>query len=219
MRGMPAAITRTFAAAMLAAGLAACSGMDITSSDTLTPSAPRRLATGGSELLTSSQTLTPTGATGVNAVTYSVTMPASGPIYLTFNGRINWASTAGNSNVLKIEVNGITVDSTYKSSPRSYTYAGSWSEPYFDNRGGSYGQPEYLWGLFWSPDFTANTSSGNSYYVSSPSNPYYYELNITGLIRYSQANNIVIRNLGGWVTSLTGNQPNAVLQNITVRNY
>ncbi len=219
MKGTPAPITRTLFAAVLAAGLAACSDMDITNSDTLRPAAPRRLASGGSELLTSSQTLTPTGATGVNAVTYSVTMPASGPIYLTFNGRINWANTAGNSNVLKIVVNDITVTGTYKSSPSSYTYSGGWSEPYYDNRGGSYGQPEYLWGLFWSPDFSANTNSSNSYYVTSPSNPYYYEFNITGLVRYSQANNITIRNLGGWVTSLTGNQPNAVLQNISVRNY
>jgi hypothetical protein len=217
MKGMPAAITRTLAAAALAAGLAACS--DVTTSDPLSPSTPRRLVTGGSELLTSSQTLTPTGSTGVNAVTYSVTMPASGPIYLTFNGRINYGSTAGNSNVLKIVVNDITVTGTLKSSPSSYTYAGSWSEPYWDNRGGSYGQPEYLWGLFWSPDFSSNTNSGNSYYVSSPSNPYYYEFNITGLVRYSQANNITIRNLGGWVTTLTGSQPNAVLQNISVRNY
>ena len=217
MKGMPAIITRTFVAAVLAAGLAACS--DVTSSDTLSPSVPRRLAAGGIEPLTSSQTLTPAGSTGVNAVTYSVTMPASGPIYLTFNGRINYASTAGNSNVLKIVVNGITVTGTYKSSPTSYTYSGSWSEPYYDNRGGSYGQPEYLWGLFWSPNFSANTVSGGSYYVSNTSTPYYYEFNITGLIRYSQANNITISNLGGWVTSLTGIQPNAVLENITLRNY
>ncbi|HEX6749398.1 MAG TPA: hypothetical protein VF092_19035 [Longimicrobium sp.] len=217
MKGMPAAITRTVAAALLAAGLAACSDMDITSSETLSPKAPRRLASGGSELLTSSQTLTPSGSTGVNAVTYSVTMPASGPIYLTFNGRIDWPSTAGNSNVLKIVVNGITVTGTLKSAPASYSY--SWgSEPYWDNRIGS-AQPETLWGLFWSPDFTANTVSTNGYYVTSPSNPYYYEFDVTGLIRYSQANNITISNLGGWVKTLTGNQPNAVLQNISLRNY
>ncbi|HSU14966.1 hypothetical protein [Longimicrobium sp.] len=217
MKGMPAAITRTFVAAVLAAGLGACS--DVTSSDVgRGPSAPRRLATGGSELLTSSQTLTPVGSTGVNAVTYSVTMPASGPIYLTFNGRIDWPNTAGNSNVLKIVVNDIVVSGTYKSSPASYSY--SWgSEPYWAFRGASYGQPEYLWGLFWSPNFSQNTVSSDGYYVTSPSNPYYYEFNITGLVRYSQANNITIRNLGGWVKTLTGNQPNAVLQNITVRNY
>jgi hypothetical protein len=121
--------------------------------------------------------------------------------------------------VLKIVVNGITVTGTYKSSPTSYTYSGSWSEPYYDNRGGSYGQPEYLWGLFWSPDFSANTVSSNGYYVSNTSTPYYYEFNVTGLIRYSQANNITLSNLGGWVTSLTGMQPNAVLENIYVRNY
>ena len=160
MKGMPAVITRTLAAAVLAAGLAACS--DITTSEPLSqkPSTPRRLLAGGSQLLTSSQTLTPTGSTGVNAVTYSVTMPASGPIYLTFNGRIDWPNTAGNSNVLKIVVNDIVVSGTYKTSPSSYSY--SWgSEPYWDNRGGSYGQPEYLWGLFWSPDFSQNRVSSN----------------------------------------------------------
>lgn len=211
-----AALTRTVAAA-LAVSLAACS--DITTSDPLSPEAskPRLLTAGGSYLLTSSQTITP--GVGVNAVTYNVTMPASGPIYLTFNGRINWPNTAGNSNVLKIEVNGVTVQGTLKSAPQAYTYGGSWSEDYYAWRGQSYGQPEPLFGLFWSPDFSANRNSSNSYYVSSPSNPYFYEFNITGLIRYSQANNITLRNLGGWVTSLTGNTPNAVLENLTLRNY
>jgi len=215
MRRTFAAVTRAFAA-VLAVGLAACS--DITTSDPLAPeqSRPRLLTAGGSQLLTSSQTLTP--GVGVNAVTYSVTMPASGPIYLTFNGRIDWPNTAGNSNVLKIEVNGVTVDSTRKTAPTSYTYSGGWGERYYDWRGQSYGQPERLWGLFWSPDFVQNTSSSNSYYVTS-ANPYYYEFDITGLVRYSQANNITIRNLGGWVTSLTGNTPNAVLQTVNLRNY
>jgi hypothetical protein len=54
--------------------------------------------------------------------------------------------------------------------------------------------------------------------LSGPSRVF-FEFNITGLVRYSQANNITIRNPGGWVTSLTGNQPNAVLENASVRNY
>jgi hypothetical protein len=217
MKGTLANITRALVAGLTLAAAAACSDAG-SSPVTADGAGPRLLTAGGYQLLSSSTTLTPSA--GLNAVSYTVTMPSTGPIYLSFYGRINWPSTAGNSNVLEVLVNGVAVTSSHKSWPTSYSYAnqGGYTEPYYDNRGSGWGQPTSLWGLFWSPDLNANNNSSNTYYVSH-GNAYSYDFDITSLVNLGGSNTITLTNRGGWVTSATGNTPSAVLQNITLRNY
>jgi hypothetical protein len=214
MRGTLATAARTFAAA-LAIGLAACS--DDTTAPLSPEGGPRRLTAGGSALLASSVSLTP--GTGLNSVTYTVTMPSSGPIRLSFDGRIDWPYTAGNSTVLEVLVNGIPVTTNYKSYPPSYYYANQGrTEAYYANRGSAWGQPGSLWGLFWSPDFSQNNNPSDWYYVNHGS-AYLYNFTISALVNYGQTNNITLRNLGNWVTVATGNTPNVILQSVTLRNF
>jgi hypothetical protein len=216
MNGTLGNITRTLVAGLALAMTAACSD---SSTSPVSPEGakPRLLSAGGYQLLSSGTTLTPTS--GLTGVSYTVSMPASGPIYLSFTGRINWSSTAGNSNVLEILVNGNPVQLAHKTWPQSYWYSNQgFGEDYYDDRGLGWGQPGYLWGLFWSPNFSANNTSSNSYYVSH-ANAYSYDFDITNLINLGQSNTIALNNRGGWVVTATGNTPSVVLQNIAVRNY
>lgn len=209
-------LTRTLVAGLALTAAAACSdgGGSLVGPD---GAKPRLLSAGGYQLLSSGTTLTP--SSGLTGVSYTVAMPSSGPIYLSFAGRLNWSSTAGNSNVLEILVNGVPVTANMKTWPTSYYYSNQgWSEPYYDNRGSSWGQSTSLWGLFWSPDFSSNNNWSNSYYVSHGA-AYSYDFDITSLINLGQSNTITINNQGGWVVTATGNTPSAVLQNIAVRNY
>jgi hypothetical protein len=217
MNGTLARITRTVAAGFALAIAAACS--DAGGGNPVSPNdaQPRLLTAGGYQLLSSSTTLHP--STGLTAVTYTIGMPASGPIRLSFTGRINWSNTAGNSNVLEILVNGNPVTLSNKLAPQAYLYSNlGFSEDYYDDRGAGWGQPGFLWGLFWSPDFSANNIPSNSYFVWH-GDAYSYDLDITNLVNFGASNTIKFSNRGGWVVTATGNTPNVVLQTVAVRNF
>jgi hypothetical protein len=199
-------LARTFVAATVLLGAAACADA---SNPVSPPARSHHLAANSTVTLSTGTTL------GVgSSVTYGESMPSSGTIYLRFDGRINYASTIGNSNILDIEVNGtpVTISPTKGS---TYTYGNQGrSENYFDNRGRSTGPS--LWGLFWSPDFSSNASSSDYYYVSSGS-PYTYEYNISSYINYGQTNTITLKNDSGWLQTITGLTPNVVFQNIQLQ--
>lgn len=176
---------------------------------------PRLLVYGGTETL----------ATGLNlnngsSVSWNVSMPSSGTIRLSFDARINYGSTAGNSTILELKVNGTPVTaSLLHNKGTSYTYPnrGNQTESYYANRGSGWGQSTSYWGLFWSPNFSANNTSSNSYYVSG-GKAYNYVLTISGLVNYGQVNTIEMVNQGAWVQSATGNSPTIVLQNVKVES-
>ncbi|HYR11240.1 MAG TPA: hypothetical protein VEQ60_25895 [Longimicrobium sp.] len=198
----------------LAAGLTACS--DGSAPLVPTPQTPPRLLVyGGTETLASGLNLT-----NGSSVTWNVSMPSSGTIRLSFDGRINYGSTAGNSTILQLKVNGTPVTANLlfnKDSIYTYPNRGNLKENYFANRGAGWGQADRYWGLFWSPNFTANNSSSNQYYVSG-GKAYNYVLTITGLVNYGQVNTIEMVNQGAWVQSATGNSPTIVLQNVKVQS-
>ena len=201
-------LARTFVAVTVTLGAAACAE----SSDPVSPHGrPHHLAANSTVTLSTGTTL------GVgSSVTYGESMPSSGTILLRFDGRINYSSTAGNSTILEIQVNGTPV-TVSPSKGSTYTYGNqSRTENYYDNRGSSYGQSGSLWGLFWSPDFSSNSSSSDYYYVSSGS-PYTYEYNISSYINYGQTNTITLKNSGGWVQTATGIAPSVVFQNIQLQ--
>jgi hypothetical protein len=218
MNGTLARITRTVAAGLALAIAAACS--DAGGGNPASPDGarPRLLTAGGYQLLASGPT-TLTPSSGLTAISYTIGMPASGPIRLSFTGRIDWTSTAGNSNVLEILVNGNPVTLGNKFIPQTYLYANlGFSEDYYDDRGAGWGQPGYLWGLFWSPDYTANNIPSDSYFVWH-GDAYSYDFDITNLVNLGASNTITLTNRGGWVVTATGNTPNVVLQTIAVRNF
>lgn len=193
----------------LAAGLAACSDAGPLAT---TPDQARLLLANSSETL----------ATGLNlsngsSVSWNVSMPASGTIRLSFDARINYGSTAGNSTIFEIKVNGTPVTSSYlynKGSTYTYPNRGG-TENYYDNRGSWYGQSTSYWGLFWSPDFVSNNTSSNYYYVQN-ANAYTFVLDVSSLVSYGQVNTIQLVNQGGWVYSATGNSPTIVLRDVIV---
>lgn len=212
---MTAAVPKVGRAIMLglAAALTACS-------DAGTPlvpvpdTAPSLLVYGGTETLASGLNLT-----NGSSVTWNVSMPSSGIIRLSFDGRINYPSTAGNSTILELKVNGTPVTASLihnKGSTYTYPNRGQ-TENYYDNRGSAWGQSAPYWGLFWSPNFSANHSSSNNYYVSG-GNAYTYVLTISGLVNYGQVNTIEMVNRGAWVQTATGNSPTIVLQNVKVES-
>lgn len=192
----------------LACGLAACS--DAAAPLATAPDEPHKLLANSTETL----------ATGLNlsngsSVTWNVSIPSSGIIRLSFDGRINWGSTAGNSTILEIKVNGVPVigNCLYNKST-SYTYVNrGGTENYYDNRGSYWGQSTAYWGLFWSPNFVNNNSSGDYYYVSG-GNAYTYDIIITGYVTHGAVNTIQLVNQGGWVQSATGTSPTIALQNV-----
>jgi hypothetical protein len=205
MRKLLLNATRTLLVAA-AVGVAGCSDR------TRDPLAPQqgpahRLVSGGSELLSSNTNLSVS-----SGVTYSVQIPASGPVYLSFDGRINYPyGTAGNGSVLNVKVNGVAIPASTLTKGLNYSYPNrGGSENWYDNRGAGYS----LWGLFWSPDFTSNNNSSDYYYVSG-GNAYGYEFNITNNVNLGQTNSISLTNEGGW----TGASPTVVLNGITLRNY
>jgi hypothetical protein len=211
---MTAAIPKVGRAILLglAAVLAACS--DVSTPLVPTPDVPQLLVGGGTETLASGLNLT-----NGSSVSWNVSMPSSGTIRLSFDGRINYGSTAGNSTILELKVNGTPVTaSLIYNKGSTYTYPNrSRTENYYDNRGSAWGQSTPYWGLFWSPDFSANNTSSNSYYVQG-GNAYTYVLTITGLVNLGQVNTIEMVNRGAWVQSATGNSPTIVLQNVKVQS-
>jgi hypothetical protein len=195
---------------ILAAGLAACS--DATGPLASSPAKARLLLNNSSETL----------ATGLNlsngsSVSWNVAMPSYGTIRLSFDGRINYGSTAGNSTIFEIKVNGTTVTDSYLyNKGTTYTYPNrGGTENYFDNRGSWYGQSTSYWGLFWSPNFTDNNTSSNYYYVQN-ANAYTFVLDISSLVSYGTTNTIQMVNQGGWVYTATGNSPTIVLRDVIV---
>jgi uncharacterized protein YjdB len=151
------------------------------------------------------------------ASTRQVNVPASGHTTLSFDARIDWPSTAGNSTILEITVNGTPVTSAaLVNKPASYTYVNrGGTEPYYQNRGSSFGQAAPYWGLFWSPNYSQNNDSSDFYYVAG-GQPYTFVLNLDGLVTPGQANNITFRNHAEWLRDLTGLTPVIVLHGVTV---
>lgn len=194
----------------LAAGLTACSD---TSAPTLAPvpEQPRLLLANSTETLASGLNLS-----NGSSVTWNVSMPSTGTITLSFDGRIDYPSTAGNSTILEIKVNGVAVNAAKLSNKDSlYTYPNrGGTENYYALRG--YGQAAKYWGLFWSPDFTSNNTSSNYYYVQG-ANAYTFVLNISSLVNRGQVNTIQVTNQGGWVQSATGHSPTIALRNVAVQ--
>ncbi|HET7231257.1 MAG TPA: hypothetical protein VFJ16_14710 [Longimicrobium sp.] len=197
----------------LAASIAACSDAG-TPVGVRTPERARMLAAGSTETLASGLNLT-----NGSSVSWNVSMPSYGTIRLSFDARINYGSTAGNSTIFDIKVNGVKVTSAQLyNKGATYTYPNrSQTESYYANRGSSWGQADSLWGLFWSPNFSANNTSSNTYYVQG-GNAYTYVLTITGLVNLGQVNTIEMVNQGAWVQTATGNSPTIVLQNVKVQS-
>ncbi|HET6233240.1 MAG TPA: hypothetical protein VFE05_24400 [Longimicrobiaceae bacterium] len=166
-----------------------------------------RLTSGGYELLSSNTNLSVS-----SGVTYSVQIPSSGPVYLSFDGRINYPyGTAGNGSVLNVKVNGVAIAANTLTKGTSYYYPNSnRTENWYDNRGAGYS----LWGLFWSPDFTSNNNSSDNYYVSG-GGAYSYTFDISNYVNLGQTNSVALTNEGGW----TGVSPQVVLNSISLRNY
>lgn len=197
----------------LAAGLTACS-------DASSPVAPRAPLPPRALLAGSTETL----ATGLNlsngsSASWNVSMPSSGTIRLSFDARIDYGSNIGNSTIFEIKVNGTPVTASLlynKGSTYTYPNRSNQTESYYANRGSGWGQSTSYWGLFWSPNFSANNTSSNSYYVQG-GNAYTYVLTISGLVNYGQVNTIQMVNQGAWVQSATGISPTIVLQNVKVQ--
>jgi hypothetical protein len=210
---MTAAIPKVGRAILLglAVGLTACE--DVSTPLVPVPDAPRLLLANSTETLASGLNLN-----NGSSVTWNVSMPSSGTIRLSFDGRINYASTAGNSTLLELKVNGTPVTaSLLYNKGATYTYPNrSQTESYYANRGSGWGQSTSYWGLFWSPNFSANNTSSNTYYVQG-GNAYSYVLTISGLVNYGQVNTIEMVNQGAWVQSATGTSPTIVLQNVKVQ--
>jgi hypothetical protein len=213
---MTAAIPKAARAILvvLAAGLTACSdtGNPVAAR---APHPPRLLAAGSTETLATGLNLT-----NGSSVSWNVAMPSYGTIRLSFDARINYASTAGNSTIFDIKVNGVKVTSAQlynKSATYTYPNRSNQSEGYYANRGASWGQADNYWGLFWSPNFSANNTSSNTYYVQG-GNAYTYVLTISGLVNYGQVNTVEMVNQGAWVQAATGTSPTIVLQNVKVQS-
>lgn len=194
----------------LATSLAACSDAGSPLIAPL-PDQPHLLLANSTETLASGLNLT-----NGSSVTWNVSMPSSGTIRLSFDGRINYGSTAGNSTILEVLVNGVPVTAAHLYNKDSlYTYPNrGGTENYYALRGS--GQAAKYWGLFWSPDFTSNNTSSNYYYVQG-ANAYNFVMTITGLVSYGQVNTIQLVNRGGWVQSATGHSPTIALQNVQVQ--
>lgn len=212
---MTAAIPRVGRAILLglAAGLTACA--DASTPLVPVPDVPASLLVyGGTETLASGLNLN-----NGSSATWNVSMPSSGTIRLSFDGRINYGSTAGNSTIFDIKVNGVKVTSAHLFNKGvTYTYPNrGQTERYYANRGSSWGQADSLWGLFWSPNFSANNTSSNTYYVQG-GQAYNYVFTISGLVNYGQVNTIEVVNRGAWVQTATGISPTIVLQNVKVQS-
>lgn len=153
------------------------------------------------------------------AVSWDVSVPSSGWIYLIFDGRIDYPSTAGNSTILEILVNGVSVKAgNLFKKDTLYTYPNrGGTENYYDLRGGAWGQADKYWGLFWSPDFVSNNTSTDYYYVQG-ANAYNFVMNISRLVKYGQVNTITVVNRGGWVVNATGLSPTIALRDVKVRS-
>lgn len=206
MRTLPHSAARSLLAVLLVA-VAACSDAGRTP---VSPAEtrPHLLAANSSEQLTFGDTHLHVP----NQVAYTVQMPASGQIYLLFGARIAYGSTAGNSPVLEVLVNGVPATASLLTKGLTYTYP---------NRGGTENHyraiPGYpsLWGVFWSPDFTQNNVSTDYYFVQG-GNAYGYAFNISSLVSYGQANTITLRNSGGYLADLGAPSPIIVIRNIVL---
>jgi hypothetical protein len=148
---------------------------------------------------------------------WRVDVPASGHARLSFDARIDFSSTAGNSTILEVTVNGTPVTSAQlvnKSSTYTYVNRGG-TEPYYQNRGSSFGQAAPYWALFWSPDFSQNNDSSDFYYVAG-GQPYTYVLDLSGLVTPGQPATVTLRNHAEWLRDLTGLSPTIVLRDVTL---
>jgi hypothetical protein len=146
-----------------------------------------------------------------------VTPGATGTVTLRFDARIDMGSTAGNSTLLEVTVNGVPVTAAALANKApEYTYINrGGTEPYYQNRGSAFGQADAYWGLFWSPDFTRNNDPADFYAVSG-GNAYTYVLDITALVNRGQANTVTLRNHGEWLVNL-GLQPVIYLRDVSVQ--
>jgi hypothetical protein len=197
----------------LAAGLTACSD----ASGPLVapvPDQPHLLLANSTETLATGLNLT-----NGSSVTWNVSMPSSGTIRLSFDGRIDYPSTAGNSTILEVLVNGTPVTAAHLFNKDTlYTYVNrGGTENYYALRGAGWGQAAKYWGLFWSPDFVSNNTSSDYYYVQG-AKAYAFVMNVSGLINYGQVNTIQLINRGGWVQSATGNSPTIALRDVKVQS-
>ncbi len=212
---MTAAIPKVGRAILLglAAVLTACGDAD-TPLVPIPEGPPRLLVYGGTETLASGLNLN-----NGSSVTWNVSMPSSGTIRLSFDGRINYGATAGNSTILELKVNGTPVTaSLLYNKGTSYTYPNrGGTESYYTNRLSAWGQTDNYWGLFWSPNFSANNTSSNYYYVQG-GQAYTYVFTISGMVNYGQVNTIQMVNQGGWVQAAGGPSPTIVLQNVKVQS-
>lgn len=208
---MRAAIPKVVRAVLfgLAAGLAACD--EVSAPLAPAPDEPRLLAANSTETLATGLNLT-----NGSSVTWNVSMPSSGTIRLSFDGRINYSTTAGNSTIFEIKVNGVKVtDAHLYNKGTTYTYPNrGGTEPYYEKRSSL--QADKYWGLFWSPDYVRNNTSTDFYYVQG-ANAYNFVLTISGLVNYGQVNTIEMVNQGAWVQSATGTSPTIALRDVKVQ--
>lgn len=152
-----------------------------------------------------------------SSVSWNVSMPSSGTIRLSFDGRIDFPATAGNGTILQIRVNGMPVDASAlynKSSTYTYSVRGG-MESYYENRGSPWGQSAPHWGLFWSPDFVSNHTPGNFYHVQQ-TDAYTFVLTLDDVVNPGRVNTIELANRGGWVQTATGSSPSIVLRDVVV---
>ena len=133
----------------LAAGLAACSDAS-TPVAPLAPHQPRHLVSGGTETLATGLNLT-----NGSSATWNVSMPSSGTIRLSFDARIDYPSTAGNSTIFDVKVNGVKVTSAQ-----------------LYNKGANYIFPD--WHVEWSNVYHKESSS-------DPAGHWYYKAPVTDL--------------------------------------
>ncbi|HET7229423.1 MAG TPA: Ig-like domain-containing protein [Longimicrobium sp.] len=151
------------------------------------------------------------------ASSWTVTPASTGAVTLRFDARIDAGSTAGNSTLLEVTVNGVPVTPAVlanKAADYTYTVRGG-TEPYYQNRGSFAGQADPYWGLFWSPDFSQNNDPSN-YYAVAGGQAYTFVLDLSAMVNRGQVNTVTLRNHGEWLQNL-GLAPVIFLRDVSVQ--
>ncbi len=125
---------------------------------------------------------------------WSFDASSEGITLLSMEAHIDWSNLAGAANLLELTVNeNPIIGEMLINKPGVYNYADGQSEAYYRLRGESTSQ--FLWTVFYSPDYESNNVRGSGYQVLE-GQACLYLFDITQLVQPGQGNKITLSNRG-----------------------
>ena len=125
---------------------------------------------------------------------WSFDASSEGITFLSLETHIDWDKLAGSANLLELTVNGSPITGEMLvNKPITFNFADGQSQAYYRLRDESTAQ--FLWTVFYSPDYESNNVPGSGYYVLE-GQACFYIFDITQLVQSGQVNKITLSNRG-----------------------